>query len=72
MDPSANLAEQRQITAKIMAAVDAADPDTGAFTVDPDDAYRLAELVQSLDEWLSRGGFLPGAWSPATRPATAF
>ena len=27
-----------------------------------DDARELAELVQAIDGWLSRGGFLPDAW----------
>lgn len=61
MDPTANLAEQREIAARITLAVDTADPST-INPVDPDDAARLAELVMALDEWMSRGGFLPAAW----------
>jgi hypothetical protein len=34
----------------------------GAERTDPDGA-ELSELVQGLDEWLSRGGFLPQAWA---------
>lgn len=30
--------------------------------VDADSAIDLAELCEALDGWLSRGGFLPGAW----------
>ena len=26
-------------------------------------ADRMAELVDGLDQWLSKGGFLPDAWS---------
>lgn len=35
-----------------------------SFCHDSDDehARSLAELVDSLDGWLSRGGFLPKAW----------
>jgi len=28
---------------------------------------RLAEHVEALDEWLTKGGFLPGAWESAPR-----
>lgn len=27
-----------------------------------DDEQRMAELFESLDEWLSKGGALPDAW----------
>lgn len=29
---------------------------------------RAVELVEALDEWLSKGGFLPEAWSPEWDP----
>jgi hypothetical protein len=29
-----------------------------------DDLEALADLVDALDGWLSRGGFLPAAWQP--------
>lgn len=29
---------------------------------EPDDLERLADLMEALDEWLSKGGFLPKAW----------
>jgi len=53
MDPDANLKEQREISERIL---DGTKHDTGY------DAVRLAELVQALDEWLSKGGFPPHAW----------
>ncbi len=28
--------------------------------------YVLAEAINSIDEWLSRGGFLPEDWQPGT------
>jgi len=47
MDPDATLAE---IRALIKAAP-------------LDECWdRLAELIESLDEWISRGGFLPSDW----------
>lgn len=55
MDPNANLAEQLRLAAQIIEA-------------DTDDrlraelADRLAELVQALNEWISRRGALPDAW----------
>ena len=54
MDPNANLAEMREITRDILA-----DYQEGTI----DDAARLAELIEAMDEWLSEGGFLPGDWS---------
>lgn len=64
MDPDALLA----------AALDAAERirhriDHSTLPIDPDVADTLVSSVQALNEWLSRGGFLPAAWQPA--PATA-
>lgn len=59
MDPNANLKEQREIVARMLDD-DAESPDGFA-----NDATRLAELVQALDEWLTNGGFLPSEWSSA-------
>lgn len=53
MDPAANLSEQREISARLLADAYASDADYEA------DAQRLAELVQALDEWRRRGGFDP-------------
>ena len=52
MDPNANLAEQRRIAARMIEN----DEDRPLL------AYRLAELVEALDEWITNGGFLPSAW----------
>ena len=49
MDVNATLARIRELTA----------------STDPDhlgDLVELAELVRALDEWISKGGFLPDAW----------
>lgn len=53
MDPNANLARQRELAAQILAH-------GRAFTADQSE--ELAALVQSLDEWIINGGFLPEAW----------
>jgi hypothetical protein len=46
MDPNATLAQIRELIA-------------AGTKVDLEQA---AELMTALDEWLSRGGFLPDAW----------
>lgn len=61
MDPNAALAEALDAARAIQ------DGDEEWHTAD-----KLAERLLALDEWLTKGGFLPGRWSPATRPATAF
>jgi hypothetical protein len=58
MDPNAALEEMRSIA---QALVEADELDSDALT----DALRLSELVQSLDEWLSKGNFLPSRWKTA-------
>lgn len=56
MDPNATLARIREVRNEILNG-------------NHDDAYMssladdLAELIQSLDEWLSNGGFRPTAWN---------
>ena len=59
MDPDANLKEQRELAAKIIATWDGAETDDA---IDPHDAVRLAELVEALDRWLTMGGALPTRW----------
>lgn len=56
MDPNENLRLQLRISKSIMAAIDKGK------SVDEEDANRLAELVESLDQWILRGGFLPKRW----------
>lgn len=51
MDPNANLKRQLEIAKQILNE-----------TVDVDDVSLLAELVVSLDEWITCGGFLPERW----------
>lgn len=59
MDPSAAL----NIIRERMADVLASETDDG-FT-DGDAIATLVEYLQGLDEWLSRGGFLPRDWTTA-------
>ena len=61
MDPTANLKEQREIFKRILAGGEFADQE---FL---DDAVRLAELVEALDDWIMACGFLPGQWTKARR-----
>jgi hypothetical protein len=66
MDPNANLEEQLRLAAEIQAIIDDCD-DNGDNTPEQDvqliaSGARLAELVIALNEWIQKGGFLPGAW----------
>lgn len=56
MDPNENLREQRILADRIMRCR------ARELPVDEDDVERLASLVAALDEWITRGGFLPQAW----------
>ena len=56
MDPNACLKAIRELIAEVS---------TGSEI----DAERLAELVDALDTWISRGGFLPAAWRVPSRGA---
>lgn len=39
--------------------------------LDADDAHRLAELFNALDEYIRRSGYLPLAWQRSHNPLTA-
>jgi hypothetical protein len=58
MDPQTNLQEQRSLVRQINEALDSEQDDVITLL-----AERLAEKVEALDEWLSKGGFLPKAWT---------
>ena len=49
MDPDENLREQLEIASRSVES-------------EHDDLRRLAELVESLHEWITRGGVRPTAW----------
>jgi hypothetical protein len=64
MDPHANVREQRELAAKIVALIDEGTRDDGTLVDEAAQeiaelADRLAELVQALDEWRRNGGFDP-------------
>jgi len=56
MDPNTNLEEQRSLVRWIIAYP---DEDTS------NEANRLAELAQAMDDWISCGGALPEEWENA-------
>lgn len=56
MDPNANLAEQLRLARLIAGGEMGTDYDVA-------DVDRLAELVLALNEWITCGGFVPGAWA---------
>lgn len=56
MDPNANLAEQLRLAQLIR------DCDDNSCSLCGQRGARLAELVEALNEWISKGGFLPFAW----------
>ena len=56
MDPNSNLQEQRRLGREILEQTDKGLP------VNEEAIVRFVELAQAMDEWLSKGGFLPGKW----------
>ena len=66
MDPNANLAEQREIGARLLVALDNIADNGDEYQLISRavlaDMYRFSELVEALDEWIVGGGFLPDAW----------
>lgn len=62
MDPDANLKEQLALAESIIEQADSDDSDGDMPQIDTHDAVRLAELVLAINEWISRGGFLPQQW----------
>ncbi len=58
MDPDANLKEMRELYQKMRKYENL----LVARSVIQDDSMRLIELLEAMDEWLSKGGFLPEDW----------
>lgn len=56
MDPNAALAEIRKLVERASDLESFPRPDPAELLTE------LAEAVEGLDEWLSKGGFLPTAW----------
>lgn len=66
MDPNANLKGQLELAKEILGVWDDCDAN-GRLTQHQaehvsDQAEKLAELVIALNNWISRGGFLPRRW----------
>lgn len=57
MDPNTALVEMREHAGVCQTAKDGSDEEYDAMVA-------LAEKFEALDEWLSKGGFLPTAWQP--------
>ncbi len=55
MDPNATLDELRKRMAEL--------GNTGSFEWEFLELDRMVELFQSLDQWISKGGFLPADWN---------
>lgn len=60
MDPNAALAEIRKLVERASDLESFPRPDPAELLTE------LAEAVEGLDEWLSKGGFLPTAWNKQT------
>jgi hypothetical protein len=56
MDPTANLAEQRRIQARIT------EGEYENLDDQLEDYGRLAQLAEDLDNWITSGGFQPSQW----------
>jgi hypothetical protein len=56
MDPDANLKEQRELVRDIRRYIE------NEGRAPTDDTDRLVDLVEALDEWIVKGGFLPRDW----------
>lgn len=65
MDPNANLKQQRALAARDWTGKDEHELTPAEIAELLDAHTRLSELVESLDQWITRGGFLPTAWKGA-------
>lgn len=62
MDPEANLKELLELSEEVLNG-DLDDFDQSEVYAVAEKATRMAELVQALDGWIKKGGFLPKSWS---------
>jgi DNA-binding transcriptional MerR regulator len=71
MDPTACLHEIRELVKKLRAlqAEESTAWRRGIPEEIADVADQLADYQEALDDWLSRGGFMPNQWN--ARPAAA-
>lgn len=63
MDPDANLEKTRKLVSRLIKAIDFSPDEGEGFSFDTDDVNTLLDMIQSLDRWLSKGGFLPADWA---------
>jgi hypothetical protein len=65
MDPNENLEQQRKRMALIIELIDKLPEESLGPQVDAilDAALEWTDLAEGLDQWLSKGGFLPRAWA---------
>ncbi|MEV8320992.1 hypothetical protein AB0Q95_43255 [Streptomyces sp. NPDC059900] len=62
MDPGAALAQLRRAVGGLDSIAAHPARDWSGELID------VLEHIAALDEWISRGGFLPGDWRTAARP----
>lgn len=64
MDPDATLIELRRLAEALLRQIDHTErPPTRV------DTSRLCELVRTLDDWVTSGGFLPASWERGQQAA---
>jgi hypothetical protein len=67
MDPNQTLAELLAIANGLYDA-DTDNMDANALREIAEHGCMLAEYVKNLDEWLTKGGFLPSQWTSTDEP----
>lgn len=60
MDPTANLATQRALASVIVTTAERRTSPRGVEF--EQQCIELAEHVEALDDWISKGGFIPDQW----------
>ena len=75
MDPSQTLQALRKAVKDLLQIADGDQSDIDFEDMDRESLVQLAKIssclaedFENLDKWLSKGGFLPGAWGPSTEP----
>lgn len=67
MDPNETLERARRAAARIRELQDKDDLTKEEVEEHEQEHENLVEHFEALDGWLSRGGFLPGAWNVRRR-----
>jgi hypothetical protein len=67
MDPNEMLRQLRAMVGKVLRDSESDDGND----VHQNDAVAFAEKFNDLDEWISRKGFLPQDWAPASPSGTS-